>query len=116
MEASIAVLPGNTTLISYALLKDSIVAFVLRDGKVQVHTLSLPPDLDPNVSHLLNLCSDPSSDITRLNSAGRQLYRILVAPVEADIRGATALTIETDGVIDQVPFNLLAGLGWPLSR
>jgi CHAT domain-containing protein len=27
--------------------------------------------------------------------------------VEADIRGATALTIETDGVLDQVPFNLL---------
>jgi CHAT domain-containing protein len=27
--------------------------------------------------------------------------------VEADIRGATALTIETDGVIDQIPFNLL---------
>ena len=27
--------------------------------------------------------------------------------METDIRGATALTIETDGVIDQVPFNLL---------
>ena len=105
--ATAAALPGNTTLISYALLKGSIIAFVLRDGKVQVHTLSLPPDLDPNVSHFLNLCSDPSSDISQLNTAGRQLYRILVAPVEADIRGATALTIETDGVIDQVPFNLL---------
>jgi CHAT domain-containing protein/cytochrome c-type biogenesis protein CcmH/NrfG len=107
VEATAAALPGNTTLISYALLKGSIIAFVLRDGKVHVHTLTLPRDLDPNVSHLLSLCSDPSSDISQLNTAGRQLYRILVAPVEADIRGATALTIETDGVIDQVPFNLL---------
>jgi CHAT domain-containing protein len=107
LEATAAALAGNTTLLSYALLKGSIIAFVLRDGRVQVHTLALPPDLDPNVSHFLNLCSDPSSDISQLNTAGRQLYRILVAPVEADIRGATALTIETDGVIDQVPFNLL---------
>jgi CHAT domain-containing protein/tetratricopeptide (TPR) repeat protein len=107
VEAAAAAVPGNTTLISYALMKGSIIAFVLGDGKVQVHTLSRPPDLDPDVSHFLNLCSDPSSDIGQLNNAGRQLYRILVAPVEADIRGATALTIETDGVIDQVPFNLL---------
>jgi CHAT domain-containing protein/tetratricopeptide (TPR) repeat protein len=107
LEATAPALPENTTLISYALMKRSIVAFVLRDGKVQVHTLSLPADLDPNVSHFLNLCSDPSSDISQLNTAGSHLYRILVAPVEADIRGATALTIETDGVLDQVPFNLL---------
>jgi CHAT domain-containing protein/cytochrome c-type biogenesis protein CcmH/NrfG len=106
-EATAAALTGNTTLISYALIRGSIIAFVLRDGKVQVHTLSLPPDLDPDVSHFLNLCSDPSSDLGQLNTAGRQLYRILVAPVEADIRGSTALTIETDGAIDQVPFNLL---------
>jgi CHAT domain-containing protein len=107
VEATAAALPRDTTLVSYALLKGSILAFVLRDGKVQVHTLSLPRDLDPNVSHFLNLCSDPSSDISQLNTAGRQLYHILVAPVEADIRGAIAVTIETDGVIDQVPFNLL---------
>ncbi len=107
VEATAAALPVNTTLISYALTKSSIVAFVLRDGKVQVHTLSLPQDLDPNVAHFLSLCSDPSSDIRQLNTAGAQLYRTLVAPVEADIRGATALTIETDGVIDQVPFTLL---------
>jgi CHAT domain-containing protein len=107
LDAAAAPLPGNTTLISYAVLKGSIIAFVLRDGKVQVHTLPLPRDLALNVSHFLDLCSDPSSDINRLNAAGRQLYRILVAPVEADLRGANALTIETDGIIDQVPFDLL---------
>ena len=105
--APVAAFPGNTTRISYVLLDGSIIAFVLRDGNVQVHTLSLPPDLDPDISHFLHLCSDPSSDISQLNTAGRQLYRILVAPVEADIRGATALTIETDGVIDRIPFALL---------
>jgi CHAT domain-containing protein len=88
-------------------VKGSIITFVLRNGKVQVHTLALPKDLDPNVSRFLNLCSDPSSGIGQLNTAGAQLYRDLIAPVEADIRGATVLTIETDGVIDQVPFNLL---------
>ncbi len=107
VDATAPALPKNTTLISYALLKGSIVAFVLRDGRVRVHTLALPQDLDPNVARFLNLCSDPSSNIGQLNNAGAQLYRDLIAPLEADIRGATALTIETDGVIDQVPFNLL---------
>ncbi|MEA2540550.1 MAG: hypothetical protein QOH35_1916, partial [Acidobacteriaceae bacterium] len=106
-EATAAALPANTTLISYALVKGSIIAFVLRDGKVQLHTLALPRDLDPNVAHFLNLCSDPSSDINQLNTAGAQLYRDLIAPLEAGIRGATTVTIETDGIIDQVPFNLL---------
>jgi CHAT domain-containing protein len=107
VRATAVSLPENTALISYALMKGSIIAFVLRNGKVQVHTLSLPQDLDPNVSHFLYLCSDPSSDIHQLNTAGALLYRDLIAPVEADTRGATALTIETDGIIDQVPFNLL---------
>jgi CHAT domain-containing protein len=98
---------GDNALISYALLKGQIVAFVLRNRNVRVHTLPLPSDLEPTVSHFLNLCSDPSSDIAQLNTTSAHLYRNLVAPLEADIRGATTLTIETDGVLDQVPFNLL---------
>jgi len=97
----------DTALISYALLKGQIVAFVLRNRNVRVHTLPLPSGLEPTVSHFLNLCSDPSSDLTLLNTTSAHLYRDLVAPLEADIRGATTLTIETDGVLDQVPFNLL---------
>ena len=79
-EATAAALPANTTLISYALVKGSIVAFVLRNGKVQVHTLALPQDLEPTIAQFLNLCSDPSSDINQLNSTGAQLYRDLIAP------------------------------------
>jgi CHAT domain-containing protein len=106
-QATVIELPENTALISYALMKGAIVAFVLRDGNVRVRTLALPQHLDQDVSRLLNLCSDPSSDISQLNATGAQLYRSLIAPLEADIRGAPALIIETDGAIDQVPFNLL---------
>jgi CHAT domain-containing protein/tetratricopeptide (TPR) repeat protein len=99
----------DTALISYAVLTDSIIAFVLRDGELHVHTMQLPPKLEQLAQDLLTLCSDPSSDLNLLNDKSRELSRILVAPLEADIKGARALSIETDGVIDRIPFGLLRG-------
>jgi CHAT domain-containing protein len=98
-------------LISYALLRNSIIAFVLRNEEIHVHTLQLPPELNQLVPSFLSLCSDPSSDINLLDNDGWELYRILVAPLESDIGGARALRIETDGLIDQIPFSLLRRKG-----
>ena len=39
----------------------------------------------------------------------RRLYELLVAPLESDIQGSTALSIETDGTLDRIPFDLLRG-------
>jgi CHAT domain-containing protein len=103
--------PHDTVLVSYALLKASIVVFVLRDRDIHVRTLALPPELQQLVPRFLSLCSDPASDINLIDTQGRQLYGILVAPLEPDIAGAKSLRIETDGILDQLPFNLLRGPG-----
>ena len=93
--------PHDTALISYALLKASVIAFVLRDREIHVHTLPLPPaKMRELVPRFLSLCSDPTSDVNLINNDGRQLYRTLVEPLEPDLRGVTALRIETDGIPD----------------
>ena len=108
-EASSYGLTPGTALISYAVLKNSTAAFVFRDGKVWSHALQLPDDSKLQALRFLNLCADPSANLDSLHAESRRLYDILVAPLESDIRGATALRFETDGILDRIPFDLLRG-------
>jgi CHAT domain-containing protein/tetratricopeptide (TPR) repeat protein len=108
-DVSVLAPAHDTALVSYALLKASIIVFVLRDREIHVHTLALPPELQQLVPRFLSLCSDPTTDTNLIDNDGRQLYRVLVAPLESDLGGARALRIETDGILDQIPFNLLRG-------
>jgi CHAT domain-containing protein len=45
--------------------------------------------------------------LNSLDAESRRLYKILLAPIESDIKGATALRFETDGILDRIPFDLL---------
>ena len=99
--------PPATVLVSYALLRNSITVFIFREGDVHLLQLPLPPDLDRRVGAFLALCADPSTELDTLNGHAQQLYGILVAPLEADLGGVRMLRIETDGVLDRIPFNLL---------
>jgi CHAT domain-containing protein/tetratricopeptide (TPR) repeat protein len=103
-----ALTPG-TALVAYAVLKNSTTAFVLRDGKVWSHALQLPDDPTLQALRFLSLCADPSANLDSLHAESRRLYDILVAPLESDIRGATALRFETDGILERIPFDLLQG-------
>jgi tetratricopeptide (TPR) repeat protein len=100
-------LPPGTALISYAVLRNSTTAFIFRDGNVQTRTLQLPDDATLRPLHFLSLCADPSANLDSFHAESRRLFEILVAPLESDIQGAAALRIETDGILDQIPFDLL---------
>ena len=102
-------LPSGTAVISYVVLKKSATAFVLHDGRIQSFTLRLPDDPELRPLHFLSLCADPSSNLSFFDSESRRLYDVLVAPVEEAIQGATRLRIETDGILDPIPFDLLRG-------
>ncbi len=110
-DVSVLAPAHDTALVSYALLKASIIVFVRRDREIRVHTLALPPELQQLAPRFLSLCSDPASDINLIDNDARQLYGMLVAPLESDLGGATVLRIETDGILDQLPFSLLRGPG-----
>lgn len=97
----------ESVLISYAPLRKSIAVFVVRQGVVRLHILPLDPNLDDSSKRFLLLCADPSSNLGFIDHESRRIYQLLVEPIEADLRGATSVRIETDGAIDRVPFDLL---------
>ncbi len=107
-------LPHEAAFISYVLLPNDPVAMVYRDGVVQVHHLQLPADIQALVLRYLRRCSDRDSNLQTLETESGRLYSLLLAPFEDELRGASRLQIETDGVLDQVPFDLLHRPGDPL--
>jgi len=89
---------------------------VSRDGNVQSRFLQLPDDSQLQALRFLSLCADPLADLASLNRESRRLYDLLVAPLDSDIQGAAALWIETDGILDRIPFDLLQGRMIAISR
>jgi len=102
-------LPHEVSLISFALLKNAIATFVLRDGHIILMMQPRPSDLEQLSSRFLDNCSDGSTDLRLLGVEGRRIYNILFAPVESELHGTTMLEVETDGALDQIPFHLLQG-------
>jgi CHAT domain-containing protein len=100
-------LPTGTILISYAVLGETTIAFVLRDGRVRTRVLQHADARTLQPRRFLSLCTDASADLNSFYAESERLYDALVAPLESDIQGATALRIETDGILDNVPFDLL---------
>ena len=100
-------LPRGTALISYVMFPTSTTAFVFRENKTAIYTIPSTDVIEPLVLRFLRHCSTPNADLKLLDTESAQLYKILVAPMEAHLRGATALQIETDGLLDRVPFDLL---------
>lgn len=100
-------LSPNTALVSYVLSKNSLTAFVFRDGMVQRHALQIPNDTELQILRFLSLCAEPSTDIDSFNVEGRHLYDVLIAPLASEIQGATRIRFETDGILDRVPLGLL---------
>jgi len=105
--ASFSTSHRGTALISYVLLGKSIIAFVLNDGNVTLHELQPPRNLESLILLFLDDCADPSTDLSAIDIENSRLYDILLRPLESDIKGASALRIETDGILDRVPFHLL---------
>ena len=97
----------TTVLLSYAFYGDSTTIFVVRNGTTTVKTVPLQDGFDALVRRFLYSCSDPSIGIDVLSFEGRELYQLIVEPVESEIHDAQFLHIETDGVIDRIPFSLL---------
>ncbi|MCU1306061.1 MAG: Tetratricopeptide 2 repeat protein, partial [Acidobacteriaceae bacterium] len=100
-------LPLKTVLISYIVEPGSLRAFVFHNGVVTIHLLKPSADLEPLVLRFARHCSAPVSSRSILQDEATRLYDILLAPLETELDGATALLIESEGVLDRVPFDLL---------
>jgi CHAT domain-containing protein len=103
-------LPGlsRTTVISYALLPDGLSTWVYDDRGVFEHwTAGKRRDVESRAQRLRRLCSDPSSDVSDLRQLSRELYDLLIAPVEQHLSADRLLAIEADDGLNGLPFEAL---------
>jgi len=106
-ESHISKLQG-TTLISFAVLSERVVAWVADDRGIREFNLTVKPaDLRNESQRFYSLCSDPHSPMEKVSAAGSRLYEWLVAPVEEELPKDREIRIEPDGFLGLVPWAAL---------
>jgi CHAT domain-containing protein/tetratricopeptide (TPR) repeat protein len=98
----------ETLLLSYATFPDGIAVWVY-DGN-QVHGRWLPGstnNIDLLVRRFYEGCADRNSDPNTLLIQGRELYDLLIQPAWEWMQGRSRLIIETDDLLESVPFEAL---------
>ena len=99
---------NHETVVSFALLPSGVAAWAFDDRRVNFTWVAITQDeLARRVNHFAYLCSDPSSDLTKLRQEGRNLYDLLFRPFEPHLEPTRLLLIEPDSVLSTVPWPAL---------
>jgi len=103
-------LPPQTAAIEYTVSEDELHAFVISrdpsgEPRIVVRTIrSGRKDVERKVNLFVAMLSERN---LRVKTAGRELYDLLVRPIESDISGAEALLVIPDEMLWRVPFAAL---------
>jgi len=101
-------LRSGTVLVSYAVFEDGISAWVFDGHNFAQHWI---PSSNSNIERLSRRfaagCANPKANLASVQEDGRQIYRILLAPLNAALGSHQRLLIEPDGVLEQIPFAAL---------
>jgi CHAT domain-containing protein/tetratricopeptide (TPR) repeat protein len=114
-SASLLVPVGDTipafkheTVISFAFLPSGVAAWAFDDRGVNFAWVGASgEELASRVRNFVQLCRDPSSDLTKLRQQGRNLYDLLVAPFERHLEPSRLLIVEPDSNLSDVPWPAL---------
>ena len=99
---------SDSTLISYAVLPDSVVAWVVDDRRVREFTLPVEPvQLKREALEFYLLCSDPKSSLQKVNATGSRLYQWLIAPFERALDPKRTIRIAPDTFLSFIPWAAL---------
>ena len=99
---------NHETVVSFALLPWGVAAWAFDDRRVKFTWVAITAnELARRVNHFAYLCSDPSSDLTRLQQEGRSLHDLLLGPFEPHLDPTRLLVIEPDSVLSMVPWPAL---------
>lgn len=98
----------ETSLVSFAVLPNSVFAWVADDEGIQEFRLPVSPTQLKNEAHrFYSLCSDPHSSIEKVNASGLRLYEWLIGPVQGALANDREILIEPDSFLGQVPWAAL---------
>jgi len=99
---------NHETVLSFALLPSGVAAWAFDDRRVTFTWVAIPGDeLARRVNHFAYLCSDPSSNLTKLRQEGRSLHDLLLGSFEPHLEPTRLLVIEPDSILSMVPWPAL---------
>jgi CHAT domain-containing protein len=95
-------------LISYAFLPGGPFAWFIHASGIVSSTLSVTTiDLRKQARRFIAECENSSSDLSTLRLHANLLYNLLLGPFQHYLTGIHRLTIESDGELDDIPFEAL---------
>lgn len=98
----------SKTMLAYAVLPDYIAAWIYDERGINFVRISAPLDeLERTARSFQRQCADPSSDLQALRANAGKLYDWLIAPVENHLDYTRTILIESDGNLNQIPFQAL---------
>ena len=96
------------TVVSYAMLPRGLAVWVYDNRGVFAHWIEENPgNIEARAEQFRSLCSDPNSDLSLLRRDARDLYDVLVAPIEQQLSPGRLLMIELDDRLVGLPFDAL---------
>ena len=98
-------LSDHEQLIQYAVLEDRILIWIISHNDFQVREKQIArKSLNEKLLHYLNLISHPPTGAAGELELGKELYSVLVQPVESLLDKNKLLCIVPDGTLNYLPF------------
>ena len=98
------------TVVAYGLLADGLAIWVYDNRGVTARWIPSPTqDLQELAGRFYDLSSDRHSDMNALRRDARNLYQLLITPVEDRLAPGRTLVFEQEGVLARVPLEALLG-------
>ena len=107
LDAIARVLPEKTVLLEYALGDSASFLWVIDRNGSELVQLPARPQIEVQVRRLRDTLSRVDGDRTALLTSARGVYQLLVAPAQARLEKAKSTVIVPDGVIFELPFEVL---------
>jgi CHAT domain-containing protein/tetratricopeptide (TPR) repeat protein len=98
----------ESTVISYAVFSDELALWMFDDRGIESKVVRKPArEVDALVSKFVDLCSDPKSNLSDVESVSRTIYETLIAPIEKKLSPRRTVIVETEKSLDRLPMNVL---------
>jgi CHAT domain-containing protein/Tfp pilus assembly protein PilF len=100
-------MPENVQILQFAVLHEKTVVWTLTRGEFKDFEIEIPAeDLEKKVSGFLQLVNGKAAK-TEIETAGKELYALLVKPILSDLDSSKEICIIADKALHPLPFAAL---------
>jgi len=107
-----AIIPANTTILSYHMLDTAVICFMMTNSKFDFFVAKIPADFYYSLKSLYAGAQQMEwANREQLKNLSQSFYTLLVTPAEKLIAGTNDLMIIPDGPLNYLPFEMLTNAG-----